>query len=149
MKKILQALTSALNWIKSKLSGLISTDNVDAAYKIINTLKEASGTSLASWISSLDKTGISATILSVIKTVSPKLLSTLTIIKELPENPTQEQLEELFESVTGIVLNGTAEEKARFYTSFGAMVIVTLEDGKVTFGEAAALLEAYYQEKNK
>jgi len=146
MKKIGQILKSVWIWVTGKYKDLTSDDNIDAAIKAVNTIKELAYSQLTGWVVALTQTGVDDKLLQVIKDKLPKTLASLQLIRDIPENPTQEQVVNMLNSFLYLI-NDDVNDRQRLLTSLAAEILVALEDGKLTFGEAAAIIERFYQLK--
>lgn len=144
--KIGEILKSVWMWVSGNYKKLTSEKNVDAAIKSVNVIKELSNSQLLGWIVSITNTGIDNKIVEVIKNRVPKILASLMLLKNLPEKPTQFQVEELLRSFLKTI-NENESERERLLTSLSAEILVSLEDGVITFGEAAAIVEKVYRTK--
>lgn len=141
--KILQ---SVWMWITGKYKKLTSDDNIDAAISVVNTVKGLAYSGIADWLVSLTATGIDDRILAIVKDRTPKALAALMLVKTIPSNPTQVQIEGLISNFLKLI-NDDVADRQRLLTSLAAEILVALEDNKLTFGEAAAIIEKYYQQK--
>lgn len=146
MKKIGPILKGVWMWVTGKYKQLTSEDNIDAAIETVNTIKGLAYSGIADWLVSLTATGIDNKILAVIKDRTPKALAALLVLKTIPSNPTQVQIEGLINNFLHLI-NDDIADRQRLLTSLAAEILVALEDNKLTFGEAAAIIEKYYQSK--
>lgn len=148
MKKISDLLKAAWFFVTFQTKKLSAKENVMAAITIVNAIKQVTDWTVTSWLVTLTNTKLDDRILEIAKQRIPKILTTLQMLQELSDNPTAGQVELLLQSFTGIIINDP-KERERLLTSLGAMLIIALEDGVVTFGEASAIIEKYYQETQK
>lgn len=146
IKDIGKILQSVWMWVTGKYKNLTSDDNIDAAITAVNTIKGLAYSGIADWLVSLTGNGIDDKILAVIKDRTPKALAALMLLKTIPSSPTQVQIEGLISNFLKLI-NDDVADRQRLLTSLAAEILVALEDNKLTFGEAAAIIEKYYQQK--
>lgn len=143
--KILQILKNTWLWVTGKYKNLTSQDNLDAAIEAVNVIKSLSYSQVAGWLVQLTATDIDNRILDIIKDRAPKAISALLLLKHLPDKPDKGEIETVIKSFL-MTINNDVEERGRLLTSLTASILIALEDGKLTFGEAAAIVEKAYQE---
>ncbi len=143
--KIGQILKNTWLWITGRYKNLTSKDNLDAAIETVNIIKSLAYSKVAGWLVALTSTNIDNKILAIIQDKAPKAIAALLLLKGLGDKPSKQDIEFVIESFLKTI-NDNQSDRERLLTSLSAEILIALEDGKITFGEAAAIVEKHYQE---
>lgn len=122
------------------------------AVEVTNIIKDVLNNKILDVITALTKTTADEKILLIARTVISKVVAQLITYKELPHNATQAEIQAFFEDAAKLFGFKLEADKAKFYSTLAAELKIQFDaafsDGKLTFGEAVALVEAFYTIKN-
>lgn len=125
-------------------------DLLQVAVDVTNKVKDFVNSSAAAVLTSVIPTTIDDTLLSVLKEKLPFILADELAIQSLDTDSTEEQAKETAQQILNSFGGLSDIKKEEFYTSVAARLYIEIQaikaGKKVTFGEAAALVESFYQQ---
>jgi|SRR6185312_689246 len=125
-------------------------DLLEVVIKITNVVKIALSSGTAQFLVDLTKTDLDNKVLDIANKYLAILLADEIMLQGLKEATTQEEIQAIFSKVLDSFGQMTDDQKAKFYTSLAADLYKLYQEiksgKKITFGEAALLVESAYQE---
>lgn len=134
-------------WVK-KLFAHIDDNLIQAAVKITEAIKDGLYSPLTGWITSVIPGDIDDKIVAWAKPAILKVLASELLLKDVVDNPTEEDIQALGEEIRQAFGGLPDDKKGKFYTSVAAELGVFFHEQagtKITFGEAAAEAEILWQ----
>lgn len=123
---------------------------LETAIKITNVIKIALASGTANFLVSLTRTDLDNKILAIANQYLPLILADEIMLHGITIASTEEEVKAAFGKVLDSFGNMSTDKKEEFYTSIAANIYKLYQEiksgKKITFGEAALLVEAAYQE---
>lgn len=123
---------------------------LEIAIKVTNTVKDALNSGFVDIITKLIPGDIDNKFVDLLKLEVPKILAAELLLKALPEATTETDAQAIGKQLLDAFGGLSDTDKEEFYTSVAAKIFIFInahKNGeKVTFGQAAQLVEGAYQE---
>lgn len=137
------------HWV-AKLFHASRQEFVQASVDITTVINNGLKNKLVDFITALIPGSVDNTIVDVLRKEVPLILAEELLIQDVGTVATQQDAEVLASKMIDVFGGLKDEKKQQLFTSVAARIYIFLKDHsngeKVTFGEAAVLVEAFYQE---
>jgi hypothetical protein len=136
-------------WI-TKLFHNANHDFLSVAIALTNTVKVALQSKILDFLTSLTPTKIDDNVLAALRVQVPIILSDELLIQASGSPTTEADAQALGQKLIDSFGALSDEKKEKLYTTVAAQIYIFLQDHnngqKVTFGQAATLVEGFYQD---
>lgn len=138
-------------WV-GKIFSHVDDKLIDAAVKITEGVKRILDSPIADWVTSAIPGDLDDKIVEWARPELAKIVASNLLLKNVIDDPTEENMKELAESIRIAFGGKTDDEKGKFFTNVAGDLGKFFHDQagtKITFGEAAAEAEILWQELQK
>lgn len=122
---------------------------LEAAVVVTNSVKVALENPITELLVSISPTGIDDKLLKIANEWVPKILAEELLLQKINEVETEEEVKEIFIKIINTFGTLTDQDKEQLYTTLAAKLYIVYEQvregKKVTFGQAAKLVEEAFQ----
>ena len=123
---------------------------LEVAITVTNVVKQVLSSGAANFLVSLTPTDIDDKLLATLNKQLPIILANEIMIQGINQASTEEEVKSVFSKVLDSFGLMTDADKEQFYTSIAAKIYIVFQElksgKKISFGEAALLVESAYQE---
>lgn len=127
--------------------GLMRKKYAIKAIEITNQIKEGLHSQILDYIIDKIPGETDDRIVAVSRRIIHNVLAVELSLSKLPDFASKEDIEAFAAKVLAAFGVLQDNEKAKLYTTLAAQIYVALEDGKITFGEGAAVVEIIFNAK--
>lgn len=144
MKKLFQKISTLWQKLTGKAKKVIK-DHIEPAIKVVEILKDAVNNPALNLVVSLTPFNWDDEAFKIAKSVLPKALLEMRILKEVTVGSNTAIIQKIVEEIRKF----TNSNQAKFYEDLTVKLSVMLSDGKLSIDEAAELVKFVYEEKYK
>lgn len=118
----------------------------ECAVKVVNVIKDVIESPFADVLVNLTKTDIDNGLLKKLRIILPKVVFTLLTVDVIVNAGSTD--EEIIQALVEYLRKQNNTLRAAYYTALAAKIHESLEDGKISFGEAVSITQIVYQSIN-